>query len=63
MESVRRVPLQHAVGDGNVLRKAAAEAEDRPAGAEDAVGDGHKLAGAEEGACIVLREHDAVTDG
>ena len=53
--------VQHAIRNSYVLRKAATEPEDRPAGAEDAVGDGHELAAAEQGACIILREHDAVT--
>lgn len=55
--------IQHAVADGDDLRKASAKPKDRPASAEDAIGDGHELAATEKGACIVLREHDAVTDG
>ena len=55
--------IQHAVGDGDVLGKAAAKTEDGPPGTEDAIADRHELTTAEEGTGIVLRKHDAVTDG
>ena len=55
--------VENAVGDGDVFRYAATEAEDRPARAEDAVGDGYEFAASEEGAGVVLGEDGAVTDG
>lgn len=39
--------LQKAIGDGDILRHAAAKAEHRPARAEGAVGNSHHLATAE----------------
>src|SRR5438067_2291817 len=41
--------IEHTVGHGNIFGSAAAETEDRPARAEDTVGDGYKFATAEEG--------------
>ena len=54
--------IDDAVGDRDVLRIAAAEAEHRPARAEGAVGHRHELATAEQRAGVVLRLHVAVAD-
>jgi len=55
--------VEDAVGDGDVFGYAAAEPEDRPARAEDAVGDGYEFAASEEGAGVVLGKDGAVADG
>ncbi len=52
--------VQHAIGDRDVLRNAAAEAENRPSRAEGAVGDGYKPATAEQRASVILRLHIAI---
>lgn len=54
--------VNDAVGDDDVFRIAAPEAEDGPARTECAVGDGHIFATTEEGAGVVLGLHVAIAD-
>jgi hypothetical protein len=46
--------IQNAVRDSNVLNNTAAETEDTPAGAENAIGNGNELAASEQSAGVVL---------
>ena len=51
-----------AIGDAYIFGNTAAKAENRPARAERAIGDGDKLAAAKQCAGIVLRLHVAVNN-